>query len=55
VLGLNGINGVKLVPHEIKNGVRVDMEIEEGVAVPFPIHVCTGYVEKKGFKTLCLI
>ncbi|MBP8613127.1 MAG: SufD family Fe-S cluster assembly protein [Candidatus Atribacteria bacterium] len=52
VLGLNGINGVKLVPHEIKNGVRVDMEIEEGVAVPFPIHVCTGYVEKKGLQNV---
>lgn len=50
VIGLNNVQGIKLVPHQIENGVKVDMEIEENVQLPFPIHVCTGYVEKSGYQ-----
>jgi hypothetical protein len=47
VLGLNNVEGIKLVPTQIENGVQVDMEILENAHIPRPIHVCTGYVEKK--------
>ncbi|ACJ75154.1 ABC transporter ATP-binding protein [Thermosipho africanus Ob7] len=50
VLGLNNVEGIKLVPTQIENGVQVDMEILENAHIPRPIHVCTGYVEKKGFQ-----
>ncbi|ABR30468.1 hypothetical protein SU69_03075 [Thermosipho melanesiensis] len=50
VLGLNNIEGIELVPKQIENGVQVDMIIHENVHVPLPVHVCTGYVEKKGLQ-----
>lgn len=49
VIGLNGVEGVELTPHRIENGVQVDMRIKEGV-VEYPVHVCTGYLEKKGLQ-----
>jgi len=52
VIGLNNVQGVKLTPTQIENGVMVDMEIEEGVVLPIPIHVCTGYVEKNGLQNV---
>lgn len=52
VIGLNNVPGVKLTPTQIENGVQVDMEIEEGITLPIPIHVCTGYVEKKGLQNI---
>ncbi|AJG41168.1 hypothetical protein TRQ7_06840 [Thermotoga sp. RQ7] len=50
VIGLNGVEGVELTPHRIENGVQVDMRIKEGVVVEYPVHVCTGYLEKKGLQ-----
>ncbi|PLV60156.1 SufD family Fe-S cluster assembly protein [Thermotoga sp. KOL6] len=50
VIGLNGIDGVELTPKRIENGVQVDMKIKERTVVEYPIHVCTGYLEKKGFQ-----
>ncbi|MEJ5258256.1 MAG: SufD family Fe-S cluster assembly protein [Fervidobacterium sp.] len=50
VIGLNNVSGLKLVPTTFEDGVQVNMEIEEGVEIPLPIHVCTGFVEKKGYQ-----
>lgn len=50
VIGLNGVEGVELTPHRIENGVQVDMRIKEGVVVEYPVHVCTGYLEKRAFS-----
>jgi len=47
VIGLNNVPGLKLVPTTLEDGVQVDMEIEENTQIPFPVHVCTGYLEKK--------
>jgi len=52
VIGLNNVPGLKLVPTTFKDGVQVDMEIEENTQIPFPIHVCTGYLEKKGYQRI---
>lgn len=52
VVGLNNVKGVNLIPKTLENGVEVDMEIEEGVTLPIPIHVCTGYLEKKGLQNI---
>ncbi|ONN27507.1 hypothetical protein XJ44_03380 [Thermosipho affectus] len=52
VLGLNNVEGIKLVPKQIKNGVQVDMEIMENTHIPMPIHVCTGYIEKTGLQNV---
>lgn len=50
VIGLNNVEGIRLVPKQIENGVQVDMEILENVHIPMPVHVCTGYVEKRGLQ-----
>jgi len=50
VIGLNNVPGLKLVPTTLEDGVQVDMEIEENPQIPFPVHVCTGYLEKKGYQ-----
>ncbi|MCX7654556.1 MAG: SufD family Fe-S cluster assembly protein [Fervidobacterium sp.] len=52
VIGLNNVPGVNLNHKQIEHGVEVNMEITEGVEVPFPIHVCTGYIEKKGYQRI---
>ena len=52
VVGLNNVKGIKITPEQIENGVKADIEIEEGVTVPIPIHICTGYVEKKGLQNI---
>jgi len=52
VVGLNNVKGVNLTPKQIENGVEVDMEIEEGVTLPIPIHVCSGFVEKNGLQNI---
>lgn len=50
VIGLNNVHGVFLTHKQIEHGVQVNMEIGEGIEVPFPIHVCTGYIEKRGYQ-----
>ncbi|WP_448377068.1 SufB/SufD family protein [Fervidobacterium sp.] len=50
VIGLNNVPGLKVIPTTFEDGVQVDMEVEENVQIPFPIHVCTGYLEKKGYQ-----
>jgi len=50
VIGLNNVQGLKIVPTTLEDGVQVDMEIEENTQIPFPIHVCTGYLEKRGYQ-----
>jgi len=52
VVGLNNVKGIKITPEQIENGVKADIEIEEGVLLPIPIHICTGYVEKKGLQNI---
>ncbi len=50
VIGLNNVQGLKIVPTTLEDGVQVGMEIEENTQIPFPIHVCTGYLEKSGYQ-----
>ncbi len=50
VIGLNGVEGVVLKPSKIESGVQVDMEIGAGVVLEHPVHVCTGFLEKKGYQ-----
>lgn len=52
VIGLNNTPGVFLTHKQLEHGVQVDMEISEGVELPFPIHVCTGFVEKRGYQKI---
>ncbi len=48
VIGLNNIEGVKVVPRESDDRVKVQIVIEDNIKPAFPIHVCTGYIGKEG-------
>jgi len=48
VIGLNSVQGVELKPQKIENGVSVDMRIKGSIRNP--IHICTGYVGKRGYQ-----
>ncbi|WP_048147796.1 SufB/SufD family protein [Palaeococcus ferrophilus] len=50
IIGLNNVPGVRIKGEEIENGVRADVEIAEDVELPFPIHLCTGYLKSEGYQ-----
>ncbi|WP_297064009.1 SufD family Fe-S cluster assembly protein [Thermococcus sp.] len=50
IIGLNNVPGVEIKGEEIKNGVRADVMIADGVELPFPIHLCTGYLKSEGYQ-----
>ncbi|WP_456366537.1 SufB/SufD family protein [Thermococcus sp.] len=50
IIGLNNVPGVEIKGEEIENGVRADVKIADGVELPFPIHLCTGYLKSEGYQ-----
>ncbi len=50
IIGLNNVPGVEIKGEEIENGVRADVRIADGVELPFPIHLCTGYLKGEGYQ-----
>ncbi|MBP1911668.1 SufB/SufD family protein [Thermococcus stetteri] len=50
IIGLNNVPGVQIKGEEIENGVKADVEIVEDVELPFPIHLCTGYLKSEGYQ-----
>jgi len=50
IIGLNNVPGVEIKGEEIENGVRAEVRIADGVELPFPIHLCTGYLKSEGYQ-----
>jgi len=50
IIGLNNVPGVQIRGKEIENGVRANVEIADNVELPFPIHLCTGYLKNEGHQ-----
>lgn len=50
VVGLNNVPGVELVPETIENGVHAKMIVKKGTKLSFPVHVCTGYLQRDGYQ-----
>ncbi|EEB72943.1 SufD family Fe-S cluster assembly protein [Thermococcus sp. AM4] len=50
IIGLNNVPGVEIRGEEIENGVRAEVIIEDNVELPFPIHLCTGYLKREGYQ-----
>ncbi|HII61262.1 SufB/SufD family protein [Pyrococcus horikoshii] len=50
IIGLNSVPGVKIRGEEVENGVKADIEIADNVKLPFPIHLCTGYLRSEGYQ-----
>ncbi|WP_087037083.1 SufB/SufD family protein [Thermococcus litoralis] len=50
IVGLNNVEGVEIVGEEIKNGVKASIKIKDNVELPFPIHLCTGFLKNEGYQ-----
>jgi Fe-S cluster assembly scaffold protein SufB len=50
IIGLNNIQGVEIRGEEIENGVKADVVIADNVELPFPVHLCTGYLRSEGYQ-----
>ncbi|AEC52628.1 hypothetical protein PNA2_1713 [Pyrococcus sp. NA2] len=50
IIGLNNIPGVKIEGKETENGVEAKVIIEDNVELPFPVHLCTGYLKSDGYQ-----
>ena len=50
IIGLNNVPGVEIKGEEIENGVRAEVKIADSVELPFPIHLCTGYLKNEGYQ-----
>jgi Fe-S cluster assembly scaffold protein SufB len=50
IIGLNNIQGVEIRGEEIENGVKADVVIADNVKLPFPVHLCTGYLRSEGYQ-----
>lgn len=50
ILGLNNVEGVEIVGEEIENGVKATVKIDDNVELPFPIHLCTGFLKNEGYQ-----
>ncbi|ASJ08715.1 hypothetical protein A3L11_05520 [Thermococcus siculi] len=50
IIGLNNVPGVEITGEEIENGVKAEVRIADNVKLPFPIHLCTGYLKSEGYQ-----
>ncbi len=53
VVGLNSVKGMHVTSKVRQDGlVMIDVEIEDNIAIPVPVHLCTGFLEKTGEQIL---
>ncbi|EHR78754.1 hypothetical protein OCC_05806 [Thermococcus litoralis DSM 5473] len=50
IVGLNNVEGVEIVGEEIEKGVKASIKIKDNVELPFPIHLCTGFLKNEGYQ-----
>ncbi len=50
IIGLNNVEDVEIRGEEIENGVKADVKIADNAELPFPIHLCTGFLKMKGYQ-----
>ena len=54
IIGRNTVEGVHLSAKELDNGVEVWLDIDDGILVNNPIHLCTGYLKPEGVQTVLI-
>jgi hypothetical protein len=52
VLGLNGLPGLEMEVEELPDGIKVQVEIEPGVVIERPIHLCFGVLPREGIQRI---
>ncbi len=54
VIGLHLVPGLKVEADELEDGVEANVEIEEGVRIEKPIHLCFGVMPEEGLQRIRL-
>ncbi|WP_088862512.1 SufB/SufD family protein [Thermococcus celer] len=50
ILGVNNVEGVEIVGEEIEDGVKATVKIDDNIELPFPVHLCTGFLKNEGYQ-----
>ncbi len=50
VIGLNSVEGIQIFPQKIEDGVKAKILVKKNTVIQTPVHICTGFVEKKGLQ-----
>lgn len=54
IIGRNTLPGVQIEAEQIENGVKVFINIADGINIENPIHLCTGYLKPEGTQTVLI-
>ena len=53
VVGLNSVKGMHISSKVRNDGlIMIDVEIEDNTIIPIPVHLCTGFLKKRGEQIL---
>lgn len=48
ILGRNLVRGLQITPTETDKGVKIELMVEEGMRIDFPVHLCFGILPEEG-------
>lgn len=48
IFGMHSVKGLKITPFETEKGVSIELIVEEGNKIPFPVHLCFGILPEEG-------
>lgn len=48
IYGMHSVKGLKIVPIETDKGVKIELIVEEGNKIAFPVHLCFGILPEEG-------
>lgn len=52
VFGSQAVEGLILKPRETETGIDVDLSVEKGKKIEYPVHLCFGILPKEGEQTI---
>jgi len=54
LIGRNTVDGVNLKFRQIEDGIELWIDIEDGVKLKQPVHLCTGFLKERGRQTILI-
>lgn len=48
IYGMHLVKGLQIIPVETDKGVNIDLVVEEGAKIDFPVHLCFGILPEEG-------
>jgi len=52
VIGKNLVKGLSLEPKETALGVDIQLKVEQGIKIEYPVHLCFGVLPKEGIQEI---